>query len=444
MFSSDGLRSVAMTAAGPLVTQSTCAAKLRQMCNATGHAKSHSHALFYSFSRPPPQVAQSLMQDLANFMLVRGPFAWLGSGWHGCDQVYDRPALLDSLDVGTPVGNCSETAPGSGVFVREYTKAKVAMNCSAWNGTIESKTGWSRLKSDETTPPVDGGCAAVMTATGLTAEVNASAENAYLGVFRDAATPLSQPSALLMATVGPNALRVSTDALQPSTTYTLRWRFRPLGVDPSINSGFGWGRWQKPFVCKTLAAGSVAAAPSRAAAAPPQAKALRLYRLSEFTVEDVDFLSNHSSGDAGGQAILMLGFYRRSRTGAARSNHSVACLGALEAACPGLRYRGRQCLECAARSLPLPACGDTPPPNTSTAGPHPEDEAHFFCGLGFPSFNWQSPFAEITVDYLPFTKHLAPSSRDAGFVPYTSCDAPNYGFGASAPSLPGGFLWVDS
>ena len=53
-----------MTAAGPLVTQSTCAAKLRQMCNATGHAKSHSHALFYSFSKPPAQVVPSL--DLMN------------------------------------------------------------------------------------------------------------------------------------------------------------------------------------------------------------------------------------------------------------------------------------------------------------------------------------------------------------------------------------------
>ena len=126
-----------MTAAGPLVTQSTCAAKLRQMCNATGHAKSHSHALFYSFSKSPAQVAQSLMQDLTNFLLVRGPFAWLGSGWHGCDQVYDRPPLLDSLDVGTPTGNCSETAPGSGVFERQWSKSKVSMDCKDFTAKLE-------------------------------------------------------------------------------------------------------------------------------------------------------------------------------------------------------------------------------------------------------------------------------------------------------------------
>ena len=99
-----------MTAAGPLVTQSTCAAKLRQMCNATGHAKSHSHALFYSFSRPPAQVAQSLMQDLANFLLVRGPFAWLGHGWTGNGNHYKGNwSPLFEADYGTPVtASCSE------------------------------------------------------------------------------------------------------------------------------------------------------------------------------------------------------------------------------------------------------------------------------------------------------------------------------------------------
>ena len=32
-----------------------------------------------------------LAQDLASFLLVRGPYAWLGHGWVGCDREYHFP-----------------------------------------------------------------------------------------------------------------------------------------------------------------------------------------------------------------------------------------------------------------------------------------------------------------------------------------------------------------
>eukprot|EP00729_Bicosta_minor_P019204 gene19204-1135_t len=38
-------------------------------------------------------------QDLANFLLIRGPFAWLGHGWKGCSQDYPFAPELN-LDYG--------------------------------------------------------------------------------------------------------------------------------------------------------------------------------------------------------------------------------------------------------------------------------------------------------------------------------------------------------
>ena len=77
-------------------------------------------------------------QDLANFLLVRGPYAYLGHGWLGCSLEYEYPAALNA-DYGEPTGLCAETAPASGVFVRTWTKATVQMDCNTWTPTIDMK-----------------------------------------------------------------------------------------------------------------------------------------------------------------------------------------------------------------------------------------------------------------------------------------------------------------
>ena len=75
------------------------------------------------------------LQDLATFLLVRGPFAWLGYGWIGCNQPWEfRPEM--SADYGEPLGACYETAAGSGVFQRKWSKADVQMDCNAWAANI--------------------------------------------------------------------------------------------------------------------------------------------------------------------------------------------------------------------------------------------------------------------------------------------------------------------
>jgi len=76
-------------------------------------------------------------QDLATFLLARGPYAWLGYGWLGCGNaaggcssgMYQRPTELD-LDYGEPTEQCRETGVGTGVFQREWTKASVEMDCN--------------------------------------------------------------------------------------------------------------------------------------------------------------------------------------------------------------------------------------------------------------------------------------------------------------------------
>jgi hypothetical protein len=110
----------------PLVRQGpTCAPTLRALCSATSPAQTR--AMTYAFSpggcKGDPSALVSPEQDIANFLLVRGPYAWLGHGWLGCSREYEVPPLLNA-DYGEPTGLCSETAPGSGVFTREWTKAE--------------------------------------------------------------------------------------------------------------------------------------------------------------------------------------------------------------------------------------------------------------------------------------------------------------------------------
>ena len=82
--------------------------------------------------RPLPAVAQ----DVAAFLVLRGPYAWIGSGWIGCIEDYAFPAELDQ-DYGVPLRPYfNETAPGSGVFTRAWSKATATFSCPTWTGTV--------------------------------------------------------------------------------------------------------------------------------------------------------------------------------------------------------------------------------------------------------------------------------------------------------------------
>lgn len=77
-------------------------------------------------------------EDFASFQLVRGPFAWIGYAWVGCLDAYPLPAAL-ALEYGTPTGTCEETAPGSGVFTRDWTLSTATMDCNTYKGSVVLK-----------------------------------------------------------------------------------------------------------------------------------------------------------------------------------------------------------------------------------------------------------------------------------------------------------------
>lgn len=99
-------------------------------------------ALFFGYSRVKHTQAWPLPspdQDLAAFLLTRGPYAWIGYGWTGCVDAthpFTRPASLDT-EYGDPAGDCSESSPG--VFTREYTAASISLDCNSFTANITMK-----------------------------------------------------------------------------------------------------------------------------------------------------------------------------------------------------------------------------------------------------------------------------------------------------------------
>ena len=136
-----------------------CKAYFRASC--LPNATALTSAMLFSFSSPKSSPLPSPTQDLATFLLTRGPFAWIGYQWVGCvfcspeihvppapkglcdpaaatTGVYERPPGLD-VDYGTPVdATCSEVG-SSGVFKRAWTKADVSIDCSSFTAKITPK-----------------------------------------------------------------------------------------------------------------------------------------------------------------------------------------------------------------------------------------------------------------------------------------------------------------
>jgi len=114
-----------------------CAEWIRENCKANSSISQG--PLMFGFTRVAsrqPFPLPAFEQDLATFLLVRGPYAWLGYDWVGCSKPWERPAGMD-IDYGVPTSDCKETQ--TGVFVREYSKATVTMDCTSWTANIKMK-----------------------------------------------------------------------------------------------------------------------------------------------------------------------------------------------------------------------------------------------------------------------------------------------------------------
>ena len=117
----------------------TCSSYLRANCGA--NSPSQNGTLFYGYSRSTHQTPWPLPtpdQDLAQFLLTRGPYAFFGYGWSGCvDETHPftrPPSLL--VEYGEPLDYCVETAPNSSVFVRHFTNSTVQMDCNTFEATF--------------------------------------------------------------------------------------------------------------------------------------------------------------------------------------------------------------------------------------------------------------------------------------------------------------------
>ena len=112
------------------VTKKNCAASLRRHCAADSPTQTR------AYLAAPRSSTMQTVQDLVNFLLIRGPYAWFGYGWRGCGARYAYDKELLDADYGEPTELCAETAVGSGVFRRAWTKALVEMDCNNWKARI--------------------------------------------------------------------------------------------------------------------------------------------------------------------------------------------------------------------------------------------------------------------------------------------------------------------
>ena len=90
-----------------------------------------------------------MVEDVAQFLLVRQEYAYIGYSWMGCVapsgfvqgnatgwEGYPRPKEIE-VDYGVPVDKtCAETGEGTGVFRRKWSKATAEMDCNEYKGTI--------------------------------------------------------------------------------------------------------------------------------------------------------------------------------------------------------------------------------------------------------------------------------------------------------------------
>jgi hypothetical protein len=134
-----------------------CEEYMNEVC--TPAAPMEKNALFYGFSgmtgcSPGPNEEEDSVevilnppsndpiidkiQHLASFLMIRGPYAWIGWAWLGCGNFPYRPKELD-VDYGTPLETCHPVDGEDGVFVREYTKSSIRIDCKNWEATITQK-----------------------------------------------------------------------------------------------------------------------------------------------------------------------------------------------------------------------------------------------------------------------------------------------------------------
>ena len=90
-----------MSALGPRLGIERLSNHRADRCNASSPAQTR--AMAYGMSGQPATRSADLIQDLANFLLIRGPYSWLGWGWKGCSQHYYFPPEFNEVRTDFPL-----------------------------------------------------------------------------------------------------------------------------------------------------------------------------------------------------------------------------------------------------------------------------------------------------------------------------------------------------
>lgn len=114
-----------------------CAAAVRAGCAGAFARAPLLAGLYYNASGPPAGAWPHAAQDVAGFLLMRGPHAWLGAGQWGVgwpDPSVPRPPQM-TAEYGAPLdAACAEGPPR--VFSRRYEAAAVALDCNTFEATF--------------------------------------------------------------------------------------------------------------------------------------------------------------------------------------------------------------------------------------------------------------------------------------------------------------------
>lgn len=123
------------------VSVEQCVSTLREWCTSSPPQWDVAHLyLVCPKEMEDPDIA---LQATAEFLLTRGPYAWIGYGWNGCNferypnGTRPRPKIWD-YDFGEASSACTERKGNSGIFEREYPSATISWNCNTHAGAIQT------------------------------------------------------------------------------------------------------------------------------------------------------------------------------------------------------------------------------------------------------------------------------------------------------------------
>eukprot|EP00054_Salpingoeca_dolichothecata_P036770 m.8584 g.8584 ORF g.8584 m.8584 type:complete len:581 (+) comp7015_c0_seq1:40-1782(+) len=114
-----------------------CVKGLRSWCqpNPPQFAQTHRYQIAKG------EMSNSTVEDItAEFLLTRGPYAWLAYGWMGCSST--RQPFSEKYwhyDYGQPKGVCQETGTDTKVFRRDWDKATIEWDCNTGKGSISQQ-----------------------------------------------------------------------------------------------------------------------------------------------------------------------------------------------------------------------------------------------------------------------------------------------------------------